>query len=133
MRCGGDSTCTRCSLMLPVAKPKRVPLSCGWWPGSAVSRGCRGSAEQRSAAREAAAAAGPRGKHWVTSEPASQLARGLIRQALEPCLGTEHAAGDAQPRTDPAQTSGDATQFCGADSELLPPEPGCHRHCTLPA
>lgn len=94
--------------------------------------GHSGAPEQRSAGREAAAAAGPQGKHCVTSKAASQLARGLIRQAWEPCLGTEHAAGDAQPRTDPAQTPGDATQFCGADRELLPPEPGCHRHCALP-
>lgn len=123
-----------------MVKPKRVPLSCARWLGLAADvprlferRGGRAVARS-GGGLEAAAAAGSQGKHWVTSKPASQLARGLIRQAAEPCLGTEHAGGDAQPRTDPAQPPGDTTQYCGADSELLLllPEPGCQTRCTLP-
>lgn len=117
---------------------------CLWWnqsvSPSAVGGGwavpmcpaSAGMAEQCPGAEqgwEAPAAAGLQGKHWVTYKPASQLARGLIRQAVEPCLGTEHA----EPRMDPAQTPGDTTQYCSTDRELLLlPEPSSHWRCTLP-
>lgn len=58
----------------------------------------------------------------MTYKPASQLACGLIRQVAAAASGDGTCwmvAESAQPRTDPAQTPRDTTQYCGADRELL--------------